>query len=428
MLANFISNLVFIIAPSWTTWRIWKFTTLPYIHADDPKEYPYIFPFFGHLFTFFTNSANLMTGAQGKAGFPNPGEKAFGALTRAIVMHQDSPGENLRTLEARFLDYYNRNLRVEVISDGTNSAITCKHVDVSLYGWISQFTARTTERSMFGERLSRNHPDLARNLLIYDEFIWQDLYQCPSILTGKLTAAKKSMLRSMKEHFQTPRSQRPGASWVTETLEDELRAPSVSEDDMAIFMFTLYSANSRKLLFWTLTYLLFNPIFITQLRTETADAFGDSNGGDLIHPDYFSNPNRYPILEAVVLETLRLTGNSVSIRHVKQDTHIGGKLFRAGAKVLVPYQVHRQRSGNLRPFGGGRSICPGRYLSSHSVKMCVAIMVRRFDMEVLGGIEGRKMPERDETKPGFGIVPVKKGDDFLVRFTDRDGGLRGKIF
>lgn len=107
--------------------------------------------------------------------------------------------------------------------------------------------------------------------------------------------------------------------------------------------------------------------------------------------DLESRLERCPRLEAVFNEVVRLTSSSSSIRNVTSLTEIGGKLLHKGTKVLIPYrQLHLNedifgadllhfnaerfftnkelaRSSSYRPFGGGVTYCPGRFLARREV-------------------------------------------------------------
>jgi len=95
-----------------------------------------------------------------------------------------------------------------------------------------------------------------------------------------------------------------------------------------------------------------------------------------------------------------------------------------------------------RPFGGGHSLCPGRFFAKRSIAYVVAAMLTRFDMgvdvertrECVGvrslhasrhadgktgdgnGIESINFPRVDASKPSPGAsLPAVQGDDvFLV--------------
>ncbi|KAK7926635.1 hypothetical protein PG985_003633 [Apiospora marii] len=69
-----------------------------------------------------------------------------------------------------------------------------------------------------------------------------------------------------------------------------------------------------------------------------------------------------------------------------------------------------------RPFGRGKTVRTGRFVTEHIIKSCVAIILRRFDLGVLGGAQ---VPCGDECTPGLGIMGLRVGEDFKVKITAR---------
>ena len=158
-----------------------------------------------------------------------------------------------------------------------------------------------------------------------------------------------------------------------------------------------------------------------------------------IHPDNGVIDMQYlmdkcPHLEAVFNEVLRLNAASTSIRNVIHPTIVNGKLFRAGSKVLMPYRpMHFDekafgprtdqfdpgrflqnpslgKSSSFRPWGGGSTFCPGRFLARREICAFVAMTLHRFDLKV---VPGQRFPRRDEVTPNLGIMEPLKGDDLL---------------
>lgn len=185
-------------------------------------------------------------------------------------------------------------------------------------------------------------------------------------------------------------------------------------------------------------------------REETAHAF---SGTTLVDPSLIQDPSRCPQVDAIWHETLRMSGWAASVRLVTQDTIVGSKLMRKGHRVMVPHRLlhfdgeifgaqterfrperwleartgretkdtHSStnslaRSSSWRPFGGGKTMCSGRFLARYSVTTFVATLLRRFDVDLVGH---PPFPRADEGRPVLGTMSVKQGDDFKVRLTQR---------
>lgn len=195
------------------------------------------------------------------------------------------------------------------------------------------------------------------------------------------------------------------------------------------------NTNTYKVLFWTLAHLLHDPALQSTIREETAPA---------VRPDApLSLPylmDSCPWLSALFHEALRVCSASSSIRFVTTPTSVGGKELPAGSRVIVPFrQLHFDgsvygpdvdafaperfirskalaHSSSYRPFGGGISYCPGRFIARQEVGVFVALLLARFKVELAGDT---KMPELDVEKPTTGLMSPRPGEDVLLRLTPR---------
>lgn len=171
--------------------------------------------------------------------------------------------------------------------------------------------------------------------------------------------------------------------------------------------------------------------------------------------------NACPHLEAIYHETLRFTNSATSIRSVTAPTVIGStKLpLHVGTKVLSPFrQLHfdetvfgddacefkfdrflRPENAKLanrksyRPFGGGSTYCPGRFVAKQEVFMFVAVALARFDIctvstvnEHANGLkngrgeeEVQTFPRLDLRKPSLGVMGPVGEDDLILQVTPR---------
>ena len=164
--------------------------------------------------------------------------------------------------------------------------------------------------------------------------------------------------------------------------------------------------------------------------------------------EYLSND--CPCLNAVFDETVRLTNSAASVRNVVSDTVINGKTYRAGSKIIMPYrQLHfneavfgrdpesfdherflrtkdLSRNPSYKPFGGGTTLCSGRFIARREVLAFVAVLLNRFDVKLADLEDGagkaprqQMFPRFDRTKPGLGIMEPKGGDDFILELRHR---------
>jgi cytochrome P450 len=157
-----------------------------------------------------------------------------------------------------------------------------------------------------------------------------------------------------------------------------------------------------------------------------------------------------PLLQSLFQEVLRLYTDALVVRELKDDIVLpfdeGKKsmVFRSGTDIMVPtYLGHHDTklwmdppsetfyaerflkfnpetgketfsmtgtNGKLFPFGGGRTMCPGRVFAKQEVFAAVALTLLKFDFKPLGyqtlqGEEVNNFPELANVLGGSGIVP-----------------------
>ncbi|KAI3317207.1 putative cytochrome p450 [Xylariaceae sp. AK1471] len=500
-------------------WRIWRFTVLPLLHPDQPKEFPYWVPFLGHGRAFFLDSNGLLTKAKSyfgdtgepfaltafgitfyvvtqvkhsaevyrnsetlsfedfvqvlmrtngndesiikavytalptdKTGFPNPHGESLGVLAQKMHAHQLHPGENLVILQKQVKAWIDQHLSLADIAAFPSAVFNGPtSIEVPLYQWCSEAFIQLGQDVYFGDTLAKIDPGLPAAFLAFDELVWKMLYQYPNFMSADMTKPRAQVIASLNKYFQVPQSQRSGGTaWLINAMENEMRAIGVDGDNLAVVVFHLYLAintNTRKTAFWLLSYLIHNPSLLATYRAETAAAFDAS--GTLVDPFLIQDTSRCPSVDAIWHETLRVSGWAASVRLVTADTVIGGKYMRKGNRVMVPHRLlhfdegifgeepHMFRPGrwiqkkaddgsgtsslarspSWRPFGGGKTMCSGRFLARFSVTTFVATFLRRFDVQLVGS---PPCPRVDEGRPVLGTMSVKEGDDFKVRVSLRE--------
>lgn len=164
------------------------------------------------------------------------------------------------------------------------------------------------------------------------------------------------------------------------------------------------------MIFWCLAHLLHDETLLSLIREEIRPAFAASNA----KPDMAHLVDHCPLLASFYDEVLRLAVDPIAVRVTTDAVAVGGKLLRPGRRVLAPFrQMHfdpdvygadadrlaprrfadnprLQRSTSWRPFGGGNTHCPGRFIARREVYMFLSIVLFRFDVKLAPGVGGEK--------------------------------------
>ena len=195
------------------------------------------------------------------------------------------------------------------------------------------------------------------------------------------------------------------------------------------------NANTYKWAFWTIAHLLYDSDLMKSIRLEILATMsnGKLNTKALL--------DECPRFNSLLDEILRLYSNSSSVRFILEDTIIGGKTFRKGNRIMMPYrQLHEndqvygddvskfvpdrfikdktlRRSPCFRPFGGGSTWCPGRFVARKEVIAFVASILYQFEISLVKTPDGlnQVFPRVESAKPSFGMMGVVSGDDLKVK-------------
>lgn len=193
-------------------------------------------------------------------------------------------------------------------------------------------------------------------------------------------------------------------------------------------------ANAYKLAFWVISYMLFDKVLHDFIRFETKPAVQDGLDMNLLS-------DHCPHLRAVYHEALRCKKRDLAFRKVERDTKMGGKLLRAGNFAIVPVcQLHDNEeifgrdalkfcpdrflnqlglvnSSSYKPYGGGKTYCPGRFFAMQEIFGFVALLIHRFDIQL--AMPRQKFPIPDERMLTLGVSRPVPGSDIWVTLSNR---------
>ena len=381
--------------------------------------------------------------------------KNLAQLAHDFQVYQ-TQGENMMILCAQIKKSFERNLLLNDDFCASPYWLKCIEgdVDISLKKFTAKMFIDAGQLAYFGRSLFDLDPSLPLTLMKLDDLSWQLFYQYPSFLCREMNAAKDKILLSLQKFFEMPIEKRSDQAWFTQKLEKEYRILGFNDKEIAAQMTFVYwgqvsnfrerlsklrltssriNTNVSKVCFWMIAHMIFTPDLVEIIRHETEAAIVD---GVLDHDRLH---NSCPRLNGVWLEALRLSAASSTLRFITEDTTIGGKVLRRGNTVMISArQLHfnravfgndasqfdstrflsktiLQRSSSFRPFGGGVTLCPGRFLAKEMIVMFIAIFLHRFNIDLA---MPQRFPKLEERKPAIGIITGD--DDLLLRLRSRN--------
>ncbi|CAG8948903.1 hypothetical protein HYFRA_00002029 [Hymenoscyphus fraxineus] len=376
---------------------------------------------------------------------PHPGKltgKGLLALSKTLLIQQLSPGSQLDDLLEKSTKFLLSSMNVPSIASECQCLTAPENgtVTVSVSRWISQVILHLGQEIYFGKSLAKVEPDMTKYFIEFDEVGWQALYQYPSILCGKMLEAKKKLYNGFERYISLPLDKRRDSAWLISKLEEEMQTLNLSLSDQALFLFHAYwsiNANTRKAAFWMLSYMIFDPELLKAVRDETQLARLEKG----IDINYLLDS--CPKLNSVWEETMRIKTLAASVRYLTADIKLNGKILRKGNRIMIPQQqLHLsetfgdnittfdpdrflknpslKRNASFKPFGGGTTLCPGRFLAKRTTLAFVAIALKRF--EIVLDPPCQSFPIGEEENLTLGLASWKMCSDIRVRICERPQG------
>lgn len=149
--------------------------------------------------------------------------------------------------------------------------------------------------------------------------------------------------------------------------------------------------------------LLQTSVYVWQFRSK-AESVVKSCSGNMLEFD-ITKLKSDPWIQGFWKETIRLGSTSASARVLQKDEQLEGYILHEGSLVFLPVQLmhynpdifrnptkfdpdrwngggDKRQNSSLRPFGGGSSICSGRFLAEQETLLIAATFLLRFEIRV----------------------------------------------
>jgi hypothetical protein len=235
-------------------------------------------------------------------------------------------------MKEKILPSFFEQMDVLEINDSAVLSRSAKSFTVSLLGLCTNVFISGHTDAYFGPELLQVQPSIIKAFGDWEQCNWKFLFQLPDVFAKDMLRAKDTITGAFTKFYRLPRGQRPNSIFFVNGLEDMLREVGLGEEEMGKFTLLHYWAivgNNYKLAFWLLVDLVFDPALQEQIRQEVISA---------VHKDTVDETHlleRCPRLESLFNEMLRLTVSSSLARVVTETTVVGGKMLKAGNRIIV---------------------------------------------------------------------------------------------
>ncbi|KAF2192965.1 cytochrome P450 [Zopfia rhizophila CBS 207.26] len=240
----------------------------------------------------------------------------------------------------------------------------------------------------------------------------------PSIMAWRNLRARARVAAAFKEYFAN--NGHVEASSLVKTMFEVnttygFELAEIAKMEIATCLALL--STSAIATFWTIFHLYANPIALADGRHDILAAIvGEKRNADgkLVRTvDLSLIKEKCPVLYSTFQETLRYHSSVISAKLVLEDMVLADQHYlKKGSTLMIPGPVvhsdtsiwgananqfdHKRFMRNrvdtsapnasaFRAFGGGATMCPGRYLSSNVIPALAAMIILQFDIAPISG-------------------------------------------
>ncbi|EPE37170.1 Cytochrome P450 [Glarea lozoyensis ATCC 20868] len=328
--------------------------------------------------------------------------------TQKTMQTSIAPGPNLTPVQGI--------IRSSILSQLEISDLTHRASPIRMFEWTRHLVTLATTRAIYGKENPFENIKVENALWTVDEGFGALLTNIlPSIFASRAHKARQVLFDYFAQYYK--RDGLDGASQLIKSRYEVNREHGVSIADIAHFELSVPIAllvNTAPAVFWTLYFVYSDEVLLRDLR-KSFDTLANSTASNektgawktLKMEDVTES---CPLMISTIQEVLRFQATNANARGVLHDTVLDGKYrLRKGGTVFIPANEQhlnqniwglnagrfdtrrfliKEKNGEkakrptngYRAFGGGSTLCPGRFLAISEIAYVVAFMASQLDL------------------------------------------------
>ncbi|KAI0157816.1 putative cytochrome P450 [Xylariaceae sp. FL1272] len=331
--------------------------------------------YIGHLIGMSRGKFNYLCPSQSVKApiftMPLPGQKMYVVPKPDLVLAVQKQHRTLAFLpvEAKF---------ASTVCGVSQEAQAILAKNINLYEWLRIVITTATTRSVYGPMNPYEDPNIIDAFWHFENGFMSILVSLlPSLVARKPLRARTKVVHAFAKYYKAGAIRQ--ASALTQKRYQVDVDNNVTLEDIARYEVggsIAVLVNTAPAAFWTLLLINSYPGLLDDLDITTLK-------------------ERCPLLLSSCQEVLRYRSMGTSVRQVMEDTdldqwllviHQDGYIWGDDVDGFNPRRfLQRQRHACFRPFGGGKTLCPGRHFATNEILAVVATFVSRFDMKPARG-------------------------------------------
>lgn len=323
-----------------------------------------------------------------------------------------------------------------------NPTLDVRHIEADLFPLVMYFVADIAGTALMGKQFLENNVGIFKDLLTFDSGFNSFLtgFPTPTLTTAKGARTRLNAAFSEWNHavVATLKGEDSDFKWrdlsdVSETMRVRTKVLQTvnSPDEFSVAsqlgVYWGLMVNANKVIFWMLLHIISTPPLLEAIRKEIKPyATVDKTGSLKLEVDTLIK--RCHLLRATFFESMRIYTAGTSYKKVLQDltltesdedAHTFGKPrgqtyhIKAGNFLVIPHatmqidprlwdnpskfsperflvpqekgpKTMRSDMRHLNAFGGGHSVCKGRFFAEREVLIFVAAFLSSWDFAPTG--------------------------------------------
>ena len=370
------------------------------------------------------------------------------------LCYETSQGMHAAMAPGRDLDSMNRAMLTKFLPEANAlSAGACEQgVSVELFKWVrNTFSAASTEAIYGPGNPFARRPELAELFWSFDEGLTPLLFGIPTSSARKAHKSRATIIKAMNEYFE--RGDQEHGMPVVKARYRVNKKYGATFDDMSRFEIgdcIGILINATPTLFWSMLHTYSDPGLLSSLRKEMdAHVAVHSSNRKVSHSiNTATLQEDCPLLVSTFREVLRYHTHNSTSRWVSEETLLADRyLLKKDSVVLMPGGVvhmdaalwgedvnsfnprrflkqdakggkTKQHPGAYRAWGGGTSLCPGRFFATAEITSVLGMFVARYDLYPADG-KRWVIPKTEQNRVASSIHPPSH--DVKVKITTREG-------
>ncbi|KAJ3041527.1 hypothetical protein HK097_002257 [Rhizophlyctis rosea] len=321
------------------------------------------------------------------------------------------------------------------------SSASSKSITTDLVDFTQRVMFPASTNALFGRTFPTH---IRKQVFLFDEGFLYLYASLPSFVTKQYDDAIRESIAALSEMLDQGMQDANALAVGQDEAAKSEGCDLFTRGAIAFSLLWGLQTNATQAVFWCLAHLITYTTSDFQQRLIAEGREGlrlsrDANGNLTATPD-IAKLTEAPLLSSLFEETLRHVSGTLMMREVSVDAMIEdvetGRVFKVkkGDFVALPARhLHRNKEVHdgpgefrperfvekkagryeLMPFGGGVSLCPGRFFASHEIKAFVAVALQLFDFKVVDPLPGLHLAQY-----GVGVMPPTAAMNVEIHLKD----------